>query len=96
MNIKFQKATVVAVGRRATLKIGKDTTFELPAAYATEDEIYNLDEGDSVFIHTSEDETILLVIPYHGGGLQVLLSSQDDGYEITEIKMITKEELNDL
>lgn len=97
MKLKLWKAKVVEVYRYATLELENGTSFQLPATYAAEEDMYHLDQDDEVLIHIDEEKNVLLVVPFKEGGLSISLKPDGgDEYLIEEVKAISKEELNDL
>lgn len=98
--IKFRKAKVTIVNRYATIESENGATFQLPSAFVTPEEVFHLDEGDDVLIYIEEGHEdippVILVVPYMEGGLSITLKPDDGEYLIEEIRMITKEDLDDL
>jgi len=99
--LHFRKATVIETSRVATIKLQTGKTFNLPVAYATEDEMYHLDQGDEIFICMDEVSgntlpPVLMIVPYQNGGLSISLLPDDEEYIIDNVYMISKEELDDI
>tara|TARA_B100000745_G_C20136055_1_gene389398 strand:- start:257 stop:586 length:330 start_codon:yes stop_codon:yes gene_type:complete len=98
MTIRFAKVSVLNVCENmATLTTKKGKTFLLPKAYHTGKNMYAFDTGDDVYLHINADKTqAVMVSPIKDDSMEALwvdFKIEDGEVTITEVKDVTKEEL---